>query len=418
MATVVIMPRQGQSVESCIIASFSVGVGDEVNIGDILFEYETDKASFEEEAKVSGKVLAIFAEEGDDIPCLENVMVIGSEGEDFSEFVPKGEEEEESSPEKMPIEEVVVEEKAISTGVVNIGEEIKISPRAKTILDNQKLDISKAVPTGPNGRIIERDILELSKKGYTLSNSEEKEVGDTVTYEVVIEPDYEDIPHSNVRKVIAKSMHASLSNMAQLTINSSFDVGNILSYRKMLKANKEAMKLGNITINDIILYASSRVLLDFKTLNAHYDDEKLRAFNHVNLGMAVDTSRGLLVPTVFGADKMSLNEISLRTKEIGAMAVEGRISPDLLSGATFTISNLGSLGIESFTPVINPPQVGILGVNTIEDKIRVVDGVVLPYKAMNLSLTFDHRALDGADAAKFLQSLCKNLENFSLLLAK
>ncbi len=213
-------------------------------------------------------------------------------------------------------------------------------------------------------------------------------------------------------------MHSSLSNMAQLTFNRSFDTTNMMKYRKMIKSSMESLGLEKITVNDIIMYAVSRVILNHKSFNAHYDDEKLRVFNNVHLGMAVDTKRGLLVPTIFNANKMSLNEISKRAKELGAMASEGKISPDLLSGATFTVSNLGSMGIESFTPIVNPPQTGILGVCGLEDKIKVVDGNIIPYKAMNLSLTCDHRAVDGADAARLLKDLCEALENFSALLAK
>ena len=141
-------------------------------------------------------------------------------------------------------------------------------------------------------------------------------------------------------------------------------------------------------------------------------------FNHVNLGIAVDTPRGLMVPTVFKAETLSLNDLSKAAKAVITDAQNGSINPDLLTGGSFTVTNLGAMGIESFTPVINPPQTGILGVDTITTKVKVVSGQLVPYKAMGLSLTFDHRALDGAPAAKFLQALCKNLENFSLLLAK
>ena len=141
-------------------------------------------------------------------------------------------------------------------------------------------------------------------------------------------------------------------------------------------------------------------------------------FNHVNLGIAVDTPRGLMVPTVFKAETLSLNDLSKAAKAVTTDAQNGSINPDLLTGGSFTVTNLGAMGIESFTPVINPPQTGILGVDTITTKVKVVNGQLVPYKAMGLSLTFDHRALDGAPAAKFLQALCKNLENFSLLLAK
>ena len=178
------------------------------------------------------------------------------------------------------------------------------------------------------------------------------------------------------------------------------------------------MGLANITLNDMVLYAVSRVLLNHRSLNAHYLDDTMRFFNTVNLGIAVDTDRGLLVPTVFGAEKLTLNGLSRAAKSVITEAQQGTISPDKLKGGTFTVTNLGSLGIESFTPVINPPQTGILGVDTITRRIKEVNGEDVSYPAMGLSLTFDHRALDGAPAAKFLKELCFALENFDLLLAK
>lgn len=425
MATGVIMPRQGQSVESCILNRLNVKEGDVVKEGDILFEYETDKASFEEEAKEAGTVLAILAEEGDDIPCLETVLVIGNEGDDISEFqsAAKEEAEKENAKDEIVLEDAaddIIIESAQAPDIeiisVDSGDGVFASPRAKALAKEMNVDYTLASATGAEGRIIEADIIKLANEGVPA-----KQVAAGVpvaTAAAVAETEYEDIPHSNVRKVIAKSMHSSLQNSAQLTLNASFDMASMNSYRRVLKEKGEALGLPKITINDMILFAVSRVIKDFKEFNAHYDDEKLRIFNSVNLGMAVDTPRGLLVPTIFGSDKLSLSELSAATKDLGAQAVEGKISPDLLSGATFTISNLGSLGIESFTPVINPPQVGILGVNTMEDRIKVIDGEVVPYKAMTLSLTFDHRAVDGADAGRFLQSLCKHLESFKLIMAK
>ena len=206
--------------------------------------------------------------------------------------------------------------------------------------------------------------------------------------------------------------------MAQLTLNTSFDATRLLALRASLKSGAEKLGLANITLNDMILFAVSRVILNHKDLNAHYLDDTMRYFNNVNLGIAVDTDRGLMVPTVFAAEKLSLNQLSKAAKSVITDAQSGNINPDLLKGASFTITNLGSLGIESFTPVINPPQTGILGVDNITKKIKEVNGQDVTYPAMGLSLTFDHRALDGAPAAKFLKDLCNALENFDLLLTK
>ena len=180
------------------------------------------------------------------------------------------------------------------------------------------------------------------------------------------------------------------------------------------------MGIANITINDIILYAVSRTVLNHKDCNANFieDGTVMRYFKNAHLGIAVDTPRGLMVPTLMDANTKSLNEISIEAKKLATSAQEGTINPDLLKGGTITITNLGTLGIESFTPVINPPQTCIIGVNTLQTRIKNVNGEMKMYQAMTLSLTFDHRALDGAPAARFLQELCKNLENFNMMLIK
>lgn len=438
MATVVIMPRQGQSVESCIITAFNKKVGDTVEKGDILFSYETDKSSFEEPAPEAGKILAIFREEGDDVPCLENVLVIGNDGEDFSEFIPKTEEEVAEAPaaEEVKAEEIKTETPVAEAGATQgVG---SISPRARILADKTNADLLKAVPTGPNGRIIERDVQKLVDMGLTVSPAakdgyvnavEGSGINGRVTLsdlnaapaieEVAIPvAEYEDVKLPNIRKIIAKQMCASLSTMAQLTFNTSFDATKIQALRAALKAGAEKLELSNITYNDMILFAVSRVLPKHRALNAHYLDDTMRYFNTVNIGIAVDTERGLMVPTVFGADKMSLNELSKAAKDVISKAQSGTINPDLLKGATFTVSNLGSFGIESFTPIVNPPQTGILGVDCITKRIKEVNGEDVIYPSMGLSLTVDHRALDGADTARFLKDLCFALENIDLLLTK
>jgi pyruvate dehydrogenase E2 component (dihydrolipoamide acetyltransferase) len=234
----------------------------------------------------------------------------------------------------------------------------------------------------------------------------------------ITDPAYEEVKVPHIRKVIAKAMHQSLASTAQLTLNASFDATDLLNYRKKLKEAKERLGLENITLNDMILFAVSKTLLNHKDLNAHFLDDKVRYFKNVNLGVAIDTERGLMVPTVFGAERMSLNDISAQAKRLAADCKAGTINPDLLKNGSFTVTNLGTLDIESFTPVLNPPQTGILGVNTIVQRAREVNGNYEFYPAMGLSLTFDHRAVDGAPAARFLKVLKTNLENFSVMLAR
>jgi pyruvate dehydrogenase E2 component (dihydrolipoamide acetyltransferase) len=230
--------------------------------------------------------------------------------------------------------------------------------------------------------------------------------------------EYTDVKLSNVRRVIAKTMHASLQQMAQLTHHTSFDATQLNALRAQLKAAPEELNLPRITINDLILFAVSRVLPRYPDINAHYLDDHIRQFAHVNLGVAVDTPRGLLVPTVYAADTKSLSTIAKEAKEVIASAQSGSINPDLLTGGTITITNLGTLGIETFTPIINPPQVAILGVGAMVERVRTVNGQLTAYPAISLSLTYDHRAVDGAPASRFLKDLVTALENLTVLLAQ
>ena len=378
-------------------------VGDQVKVGDILFTYETDKASFECESTEEGELLAIFYEEGDEVPCMENVCAVGPHGEPTDCLKPG------AAPavvEEVAAAPAVVEQTAAPA--VQIVPGAPVSPRAAKLAKAAGVDASLAVGTGPDGRIIERDVQKLIDSGVTAAPKSVVADG----------PAYEDVKFRGIRRAISKSMHQSLSTMAQLTHTTSFDATNILAYRKMLKAAGD--EYAGITIGDIILYAVSRTLLNHPDLNANMlDDNSIRLFKHVNLGVAVDTPRGLMVPTIVNADQMSLLEISKAVKELAAECRDGAINPDKLSGGSFTVSNLGSMGVESFTPVINPPQTGILGVCCTVDRVRkAADGSIQIYPAMGLSLTYDHRAVDGTPAAKFQKELCQNLENFTTLLAK
>lgn len=434
MAQFVIMPRQGQSVESCIITTWQKKVGDTVAEGDILFSYETDKSAFDEAAQVSGTLLAILFEEGDVVPCLENVCIIGEAGEDISSMVAAAPAEESAAEAPAAAEEVKAEAAPVVTAApVQAGDLIRISPRAKNLALQTGVDMTKVAPTGPHGRIIERDINAALDAGFVANTAAveaflagnpivtEETVGEAAAEtktEVVVSDDvraYDEEPLSGVRRVIARQMHASLSEMAQLTLNASFDATALMNFRASLKASGEALGLGKISLNDMVLFAVSRTLLNYPEINANLVDDKFRKFKHANIGLAVDTERGLLVPTLFASEKLSLTDLSAYAKSAAAKAREGKLTPDEMSGGSFTVTNLGSLGIESFTPVVNPPQTAILGVCAITYRLKA-DGTTYP--AMGLSLTFDHRAVDGAPAARFLSDLCRALENFGLLLAK
>jgi len=411
MAEAVIMPKAGITVESCIISEWTVKAGDEVKIGDILFTYETDKAVFECESTAGGVILEIFYEAGDEVRCLAPVCAIGKAGEDISALRPDS---IAHTPKAAASRELAVD---ISAAPVippahviprSVSGSSGVSPRAKNLAERAGVDASQASATGPNGRVIERDVRTLMAEGPAAQAASEPAT------EI---PEYEDVKFSGIRRSIAKTMFQSLQGMAQLTHHHSFDASGIQSYRKTLKALEG--DYAGITLGDMILFAVSRTLLKYPDLNANIVEENAaRRFRHVNLGVAVNTDRGLMVPTVFRADEKSLLEISREVKELAAMCRGGSINPDLLQGGSFTVSNLGAANVEMFTPVINPPQTGILGVCNIVQRPRSGrDGTIELYPAMGISLTYDHRAIDGAPASQFMTDLSRSLESFTALLA-
>ncbi len=446
MATPVMMPNVGITVESCILTTWHKKKGDAVKKGDVLFTYETDKSTLDEESPVDGIMLEQFFNEDDDVPTMTNVCVIGKEGESTAEFAPKAKAAEApaeaAAPAAAPAAEATPAAPAapVAAAPAAQGEFVKISPRARALAQKAGVDARFAGATGPEGRIIERDVRALIENGPSATPAAAAafagqggtgiggkfavaDIGAAAPAQQAAAPaaEYVDEKLPNIRKAIAKQMVSSLSTAAQLTHTTSFDATEIMAFRKKVKASGEKLGLANITLNDIILFAVSRVLAkpEHRALNAHLlNGDTMRFFNGVHLGVAVDTDRGLVVPTIHHAEKLSLNEIAAKSKELAGICKAGNATPDLLSGGSFTVSNLGSYGIESFTPVINTPQTAILGVDTITTRIREVNGEIKTYPAMGLSLTYDHRAVDGSPASRFLVDLRDALENFSLLLSK
>ena len=426
----VLMPKAGITVEECIITEWLKKVGDQVAVGDILFTYETDKATFECESTAAGTLLEIFYNDGDEVPVLVNVCAVGNPG-DSTVGLKAGEEAPAAAPAEAapaasaaPVASVAAPVAAVAT---TANPDAKVSPRAKMVAETLGVDPTQAAPTGPYGRVIERDVRALAQT-QALSPAAapvveaapaKAEAPAVAPVAAAPEADYVDEKFSAIRKATAKAMVRSLSTMAQLTHQHSFDASTILNLRKQLKANGEAMGMPNITINDLVMFAVSRVILNHPQLNATMPEENMiRKYNNVHLGMAVDTPKGLMVPTIFNANKLSLAELSIEAKRLAKICQEGKATPDMLSGASFTVSNVGSLGVEVFTPVVNPPQVGILGVCGTTTRIKEVNGEIKTYPGMNLCLSYDHRALDGTPASKFMKELCQALENFSLLMMK
>jgi pyruvate dehydrogenase E2 component (dihydrolipoamide acetyltransferase) len=462
MAVTVIMPKQGQSVESCIITTLHKKKGDSVKKGDILFSYETDKASFEEESPVDGTILACFYEEGDEVPVLEKMMIIGEPGEDITPLlavsqeassgslpdetgnsvtppdIQSGEPADETSTataafthnDKTPLEAPVQE---------GSTENRFISPRAKILAEKNAVPVTQLTGTGPGGRIIEKDV-----EAYLANRPRMTPLAKKLAAEQDIVPqtsgtglagtarasdlsapvntiygvDYEDRKISNMRRLIAKSMYASLQNSAQLTHHLGADARRILDLRKKAKAAFESGNLAvNITLNDLVCFAVIKALKKFPEVNAHFLGDSKRYFRKVHLGLAVDTERGLMVPVLRNADDLSITGLASQLKEVASACRSGSVNPDILSpeAGTFTVSNLGNYGVEMFTPVINLPQSAILGVNTIVPRPKDLgDGVYAFVPYIGLSLTYDHRSLDGGEATRFLKQIAIEIENLEL----
>ncbi len=453
MATEILMPRQGITVESCVILGWKKREGDEIKAGDTICEVETDKAAFEVESEHEGTLLKVFFEEGADVPVLTPIAVIGQPGEDISGLGP---EQVAAKPvEEKPVTAEVAPESSKPTRTVpppmpvpsaSAAGFVGISPRARNLAAAKGLEVSLLTGTGPGGRIIERDVLTaLSERepltpaaiaalveqgiqapavgtgigGRVITADLVKEQPSEAVAEARIEfpGPFKEIPVKSIRKIIASRMLESLQTTAQVTLNTSADALQLLAYRKRLKESPEELELSGITITDLVLYAVAKTLPRFTFLNAHFLGDTIKEFERVHLGIAVDTSRGLMVPPVRNADLLSLKDLSREAKRLATACQEGKILPDELTGGTFTVTNLGVFGVESFTPVLNPPEVGILGVCTIQPKPVMEDDEVKYIPHLGLSLTFDHRAVDGAPAARFLQELSSALANFDLLLA-
>ncbi len=439
MAQQVVMPKQGNSVESCIIVEWKVQLGDKVSVGDVLCSAETDKSTIDVESTAEGVVLARLFEEGAEVPVMVPIAVIGEAGEQVETTAA-----EEPKPQKTSVKESVepVVQKSFEAGADHAT---GASPRAKGLAASLGIPLSAVQPTGPKGRIIERDVL--SVKGQPLSpvakalsletGVQAPESGSGIggrvlasdlaakpvetTPTAVVSPvggDVTEVPVKGVRKVTARRMMESMHSTCQLSLHAWADARALKRLRAGFKASKPELGLNGITINDLVLFAVSRTLVQFPAFNAHFLGDKILHFAHVHLGVATDTAKGLLVPVLRNSEQLSLKQLSEGTKTLIGKCKAGSASPDELSGSTFTVSNVGSFGIEAFTPVLNVPEVAILGVGTITLKpIEDEDGDVAFVEHIGLSLTMDHQAVDGADAARFLKALMDNIASIDLLLA-
>jgi pyruvate dehydrogenase E2 component (dihydrolipoamide acetyltransferase) len=438
MATPVIMPRQGQSVESCILTEWKVAPGEVVEEGTVLAVIETDKASFDLESTAAGTVLELFWEADDDVPVLANVLAIGEEGEDCSDLRPQ--QEAAPAPAQEPSAAPAAPQAAAPAAATltapvapspGANSEAGVSPRARKLALSSGIDPEAIQGTGPGGRVIERDVeaviegrprlsasaLAAAQGGELESPARGKGLAGMALAGDMLEPGAiegaEVEPVKGIRKLIAERMMQSLGNTAQFTLNSTFDATAVQTFRKQKREESKESGGPKITLNDLIAHALLETLKRHPLLNAHFLGERIARFEEVHLGVAVDTPRGLMVPVLPSACAKSLEDLSSGIKRMVESCIEGTILPDQLSGGTFTLTNLGMLGIDHFTPVINPPEAAILGVGGISLRpVRNKDGEISYAECITLSLTIDHQAVDGAPAARFLKDLVDTLNNY------
>lgn len=462
MAHVLIMPRQGNTVESCVIVDWKVKEGDRVSADTPACEVETDKATFEVPAGEAGTVLKLLRSAGDDVPILEAIAVIGAAGEDWQSAVGGSAQTAPATaaaPAQSPAPAVPTAAAAPAAAAPAASIDSAVSPRARKAAAKEAVDVSLLAGSGPGGRVIERDVqaalaarpaLTAAAKAALasgtgtlpaagsalagragiadLAGAAPVSAAAPAASAVVVGTGYADTrtetPLKGIRKLISDRMLASLATTAQFTLNASASAVRMQELRSRMKSGSAELDLAKVTINDLILFAVSRVLPLYPFMNAHKVNDTLISFDRVHLGLAVDTPRGLMVPVIRNADKLSLAQISAEAKRLAAACQGGTVKPEELSGSTFTVTNLGSLGIESFTPVINVPEVAILGVCGIDLKPVQRDcgqedccGVSFePH--IGFSLTINHQVVDGAPAARFLAALRAAIADIDLWLAK
>jgi pyruvate dehydrogenase E2 component (dihydrolipoamide acetyltransferase) len=422
MAAAVEMPKLGNTVEECLIARWLKHEGQTVSAGETVVEIETDKTSFEVAAPVDGTVLATFFEQGALVPVFTTLFVVGNPGESVEAFRPQSQKSTPAADSAVPPTASTLANPGRRTVAATDAPLSHLaapwSPRARRFAEERNFHPQAVSGSGPGGRVLETDLRALYHTSPRVSGAASRGVqsGAKAPIEgsgiggMILASDL-DAPQtriSGVREKIARRMRESLTSTAQYTLHSSADARSLLLLRARIKASSAGP---DININDLVTFCAVQALLEMPDLNVLFIDGKIQQGRGVHIGFACDTPRGLLVPVVHNAEALTIAALASRIKELSSQAVQGKISADDLTGGTFTVSNLGGLGIESFTPLLNPPQVAILGINAIQLKAVRREGKVEFIDSIGLSLTLDHQIVDGAPGARFLKVVRDKIEN-------
>ncbi len=409
------MPKQGLQMTEGTITEWLIPEGGRVTEGQPLFEMETDKLTIKIDSSFNGVLLKILRAAGETVPITEPIALIGEEGEDVAAQVaeieskrglaqaPKDAEkpkEAPAAPAPAPVRETVP---ADIPAQPQPNGRILSSPLARRLADEKHLDLSTIRGSGEGGMIVERDVL-------AAASAPAGQASAPVAPRSVPVPAADGsetvVPFSGMRKAIADNMKRSLDTMAQASHRVTVDMTQAKMIREALKQQDR-----KVSYNDILIMALTRALLEFPRMNGYCDEEGIHEVHAVHMGIAVAIDNGLIVPTLRNAHALSLDEIHSQSAELAANARAGKLRRDDYTGGTFTVTNLGMFGLDEFTAVINPPQIGIMAAGAVRDLPAVRDGQIVIRPQMVLTLTYDHRAVDGAPAARFLVRVRELLEN-------
>ncbi len=419
----VIMPKVGLMMETGKIEKWIKKEGDTVAVGDILLELMTDKVSMELESSDAGILRKIVRQEGEDVPVLEIIGYIGEASEEIPSLsnnagsIPAKENEKEASPGK----EAVPNSPVISTATGN-EESLRVSPLARKFAEANNVDIKKIKGSGPDGRIVKEDII-----AFIESRSSAKEENAIIPGPGISELSAAkttarglikiktSMPLKGMRKIIAEKMVLSKTTIPHIILTSAACVDNLIALKNRLKDNAVKHE-ANLTITDFILKIAANTLRENGKINASLQNDTVLTYEDINMGIAVALEDGLIVPTIFNADKMSLLEIAKTRKELVEKAKQSKLSLEEISNATFTVSNLGMFGVKNFTAIINPPQGAILTVGCVYTQLALLNGEIIEKSFMEFCIAVDHRIIDGAVAAKYLQRFVELIEKPELLM--
>jgi pyruvate dehydrogenase E2 component (dihydrolipoamide acetyltransferase) len=405
MAELITMPKMSDTMTEGVIVRWTVKVGDTVKSGDIIAEVETDKATMDMEVYSKGTILHIMVQEGEAAAIDAPVAIVGAAGEDFQALLSGGSAPKIASaaPETTatPVAESTPSSAPASTSNNTSTDDsrLKASPLARKIAEDKGIDLKAVAGSGENGRIVKRDLENIQTPASATTAS-------VTSTAVMGEESYTEVPVSQMRKTIAARLGESKFTAPHFYLTIEINMDNAVKAREQMNAISSV----KISMNDIVVKAAASALRKHPNINSSWLGTKIRYNNHIHIGVAMAVEDGLLVPVVRFADHKSLSQISTEVKTYGAKAKEKKLQPQDWAGNTFTISNLGMFGIDEFTAIINPPDACILAVGTVKDSVGVVNGEIKPVKTMKVTLSCDHRVVDGAMGAAFLQTLKDYLE--------